>query len=159
MNKIVLLFILIIGLVLFYYIKTNTDRKNIAFLNEYGWVVNTKGAKTKSSTIQDVDVMINIINIASDFDYMKAELSEIGIILNEEELDKVKIYTYQLEQYGIDEVLRASVWIAKGKIVFSYIEPRDVHIRMSIWPVNYDYEEIKEELLINREKMLEEYNK
>lgn len=93
MNKIVLLFILIIGLVLFYYIKTNTDRKNIAFLNEYGWVVNTKGAKTKSSTIQDVDVMINIINIASDFDYMKAELSEIGIILNEEELDKVKIYT------------------------------------------------------------------
>ncbi len=159
MNKIILLFILIAGLVLFYYVKTNTDRKNIAFLNEHGWEVNRKGYNDKKRTRQDIDHMINLLKMLSIYEDIGTKLSEIGIKLNEEELDKVKTYSYYLEQYGIDEPLRAHVWVSKGKIVFSYIEPLDVHIKVYFWPINYGYEEIKRELFKNREEVLEEHNK
>lgn len=158
MNKIVLLLILIIGLVLFYYVKTNTDRKNIDFLNDHGWDINRTGYYNKKGTRENIDRMMNIMKMQSNFENMKTELSEIGIRLDEEELDKVKIYRYYLEQYGIDEPLIAHVWVAKGKVVFSYIYNLDQHTKLTYWPINYDYEEIRREIFRSREKVLESYN-
>lgn len=38
-------------------------------------------------------------------------------------------------------------WVSGGKIIFSYIGHLEVHTRLYYWPVNYDYEQIKKDLV------------
>ncbi len=141
------LLIAIVIVIIIYLISTNTDRKNIAFLESYGWEVDGKQLKGKYDLKEHIAAKIKLVQDNSDYENLTLRLSEIGLTLEDKNIEKLTIYSYYLKQHSANERLLAYVWVSSGEIIFSYIGHLEVHTRLYYWPVNYDYEQIKKDLV------------
>lgn len=147
----ILIFLLIIAVIIsIYYISTNTDRRNRKFLGTYGWEVERKPYVNKYSSKEDIKAVLQdiewVLQENSDYEKLISMLSEIEIEFNITPARKLEIYQYSLKQKSGDNHILAYIWRADGEIILSYVQNTEIHHRIWFWPVNYEYEKIKNEI-------------
>jgi hypothetical protein len=110
------------------------------FVEKYGWEVLNGG--------KDNTIILTIEFLNSEITNMQIDASKkIGLDpLKKYEDKSVVKYDYTLNQVGINNQLRAQLWMYKNKIICAYILHAETNIIIKYWSLDTPYQTIRSEL-------------
>lgn len=134
----VILIIVIFVLLIVIYAYRNADSVNrmcVKHLESFGWNV-LKGGSHEHAYLESSwpsEEIYNMKRLAS---------KEIGLDPNKFLNNDINVYMYVLEEMGLNDNLRADIWVYEKKIIGAYVYHVENNHIMKFWPLNTPLEEV-----------------
>ncbi len=137
---ILIITLLCVSLVIYSFKYYFPKMQNKKFLQKYGWEILYGGRDGK-------DFELNSEYLSRELSIMQIDASK-KINLDPQKYTGKSIvkYAYTLKQMGINDKLRADVWLYKNKIICAYIYHVENNVNMKYWSLDTPYQTLISEL-------------
>lgn len=138
---IIVMILLCMSIILYSFILYYPNMQGKKLLKNNKWNILNGGKSNEDSIILSKEYLNREIT------KMQIEASlKIGLDPREYEGKSIVKFYYSLKQTGIDDPLRAEMWIYKNKIICAYIMHAENNIKMKYWSLNADHQVIISDL-------------